>query len=100
MDWLFVLRLATRLTFWIQILFQFVSSRRRGRDAVRGHFHFREPHERVEDELAEIVVAKIFVEVQAGETEAAPAIGPLDGPRQNFFTPARRDNVRIGPTRR
>src|SRR5438128_271003 len=63
-------------------------------NAIRGHFDASRPQKSIEDDLAEVLVAPVLVEVRAGETEAASAVGPLDRPRQHFLAPARRDDVR------
>src|SRR6185295_15577580 len=49
---------------------------------------------------AKIVIAKILMEVSAGETEAAPAVRPFYRPGQDFFAPTRRDDVWIWAARR
>src|SRR5436309_2128234 len=65
-------------------------------NAIRRHFDAGRPKQRVQNDLAEVLAAPVLVEVRAGEAEAAPAIGTLDGPRQNFLASARRDDVGIG----
>src|SRR5436853_3818838 len=41
-------------------------------DSVGGHFGVRGPEQRVEDDLAEVLIAPILVGVPAGETKPAP----------------------------
>src|SRR6266540_3917193 len=85
--------------FWIEVLLQVVVGHRTF-NAVRGHFDVGCPKQRVQDDLAEVFVAPVLVEVRAGETEAASAVGPLDCPRNNFLASARRDDMRVRSARR
>src|SRR5207245_7560736 len=50
-------------------------------NALGRDFDVGGPENGVEHQLAEIVVAPVLVEMAAGETEAAAAIGALAGPR-------------------
>src|SRR3989442_11633077 len=48
--------------------------------AVQGNVQLRGPHNRVEDQLAEIRVPPVRVEMAAGKTEAASAVPAFDRP--------------------
>ena len=48
--------------------------------AVQGNVQLRGPHNRVEDQLAEIRVPPVRVEMAAGKTEAASAVRAFDRP--------------------
>src|ERR1035438_1724329 len=49
----------------------------------RGHFHFRRPKDRVQHQLAEVIVAPVPVVVAASEAEAPSAVRPFARPRDD-----------------
>src|SRR5438105_12384333 len=60
----------------------------------------RRPQQRIQDDLAEIFVAPVPVEMRAGETEAAPAVRPLNRPREHLFASVCGNDVWIRSARR
>src|ERR1043166_2214889 len=67
------------LTFIIEIQLESVGRDSRF-DAIAGHVHFRDPKNRIQDGFAKVVIGPILMEMGAGKSEAAPAIGPFNGP--------------------
>jgi hypothetical protein len=51
---------------------------------VFGDIDFGNPEHGVEDDFAEVVIGPIFMEVTAGEADAAAAVLALDGPHHGF----------------
>ena len=49
----------------------------------------------VQHQLAKVRVAPVLVRMSACESEAAAAVGPLDGPRQHLVAPLGGDDVGI-----
>ena len=66
-----------------------------GRDVELGG-----PEDRVQDELAEVGVAPVLVGVGAGESEAAAAVGPFDGPGEHLVAALGVDDVLVRAARR
>src|SRR4051812_13120171 len=62
-----------------------------------GHVHPGRPEDGVQDELAEVRVAPVLVIVSAGEAEAAPAVGSLDGPGEDLVPSPGLDDVLVRP---
>ena len=87
------------LSFRIKILLQ-VFIGHGALDAIARHFGMSRPQERVQNNFAEVLVAPIPVEVRAGEAEAAPAVRPLDRPREHLFASAGGNDVWIRSARR
>src|SRR5438046_10419270 len=69
-------------------------------EAIARHFGMSSPQERVQNNFAEVLAAPVLVEMRAGEPEAAPAVWPLDRPREHLFASAGGHDVWIRSTRR
>src|SRR5437899_4077077 len=65
--------------FWIEILCEFIRGDRAW-NSIGRDFGFGSPKDCVQDDFAEIIVSPIFVEMCAGEAEAATAIGTFTSP--------------------
>ena len=66
-----------------------------GLDALGRHVELGRPEDRVQDQLAEIGVAPVLVGMGAGESEAAAAVGPLDGPGEHLVAALGVDDVLV-----
>src|SRR5215813_260037 len=66
----------------VEVLFQVGRVKLNFRPLLRP-FQTRAPQDRIDDPAAAVLVAPVAVEVPAGETKTAPALGPLQRPRNN-----------------
>src|SRR5687767_390638 len=80
----------------IEILIQFFLAHL-GLNTIGRYFAPGDPDERVENGLAEIIIAPVVVEMAAGETKPASAVGALDRPHHRFHASAGCNDVIVGP---
>src|SRR4051794_36438283 len=71
-----------------------------GGDAAFGDVSFGDPEQRIQHDLAEVVICPVAVVVTAGKSEASPAVRSLCGPHQSLFAATGADDVVVGPSRR